>query len=240
MEDKCQYEYFKTATDKCEFAKTACVDDLDVFNFVAMHYCAFDEQYLLTVPIIIAIIYICFFMLSDTSNKYLSIALTILTEKLNISQNLAGVTLLAFGNGAPDVIASFVASGKSDDGIAFSIAALTGGGVFVTGMVLSSVVYFATSVKVNRILFSRDIVVYIISLIVLVLFGVSGSISLLESIFFLMIYIIYVISAVILDLKWKPKIANEDEKVVSILEDIEISERVSEHSEDHHLYNILI
>lgn len=67
---------------------------------------------------------------------------------MKISQNLAGVTFLAFGNGAPDVISSIVASQSLANGIEFSVGSLCGAGIFVTSFVLATVVWFADFVKV--------------------------------------------------------------------------------------------
>jgi len=44
---------------------------------------------------------------------FLSPALAKLAEVLRFSQTLAGVTLVAFGSGAPDVMTSIVASSSS-------------------------------------------------------------------------------------------------------------------------------
>jgi sodium/potassium/calcium exchanger 6 len=71
---------------------------------------------------------------------FLSTAITKIVETFNINQNIAAVTLLAFGNGAPDVISSLVASAEVE-GIAFSISSLIGGGMFVTSFVLGAVVF---------------------------------------------------------------------------------------------------
>lgn len=76
--------------------------------------------------------------------------MTVLAEKLNLSQNFAGVTLLAFGNGSSDVIAGLVGSGSSSDGIVFSLSTLIGSGVTVIVFVFSMVVFFAETVKVNE------------------------------------------------------------------------------------------
>jgi sodium/potassium/calcium exchanger 6 len=132
---------------------------------------------------------ISFYLLSDTANKYLSSALTTLAERLNISQNLAGVTFLAFGNGAPDIISSFVASENDQAGIDFSVGALVGSGVFITCFVVSSVVYYAKCVQVRKDMFSRDIIIYIITLILLLVFSIDGKISIYETICFFVVYL---------------------------------------------------
>lgn len=54
--------------------------------------------------------FIAFHLLSSTAENYLSPALTNLSNKLGLSETLAGVTLVAIGNGAPDVIVAISAS----------------------------------------------------------------------------------------------------------------------------------
>lgn len=49
---------------------------------------------------------------------------------------MAGVTLLAFANGAGDVITAIVAS-DSKEGISYNIGSLYGAGLFVCTLVLS-------------------------------------------------------------------------------------------------------
>ncbi len=107
-----------------------------------------------------------------------------------MSQNLAGVTLLALGNGAPDVISSIVASDDPDSGIEFSIGALTGAGLFVSSFVISSVLFFAKEVKVKKALFLRDIIFYLIPLVLLLIFSYDKKITLWESLCMLGIYIV--------------------------------------------------
>ena len=49
------------------------------------------------------------YLLASTADLYLSPALERITLRLGLSESLAGVTLLAFGNGAPDVFTSIAA-----------------------------------------------------------------------------------------------------------------------------------
>ena len=52
-----------------------------------------------------------FSLLGSTAEDYLTPSLTKIKNKFNMSETLAGVTILAFANGAPDVISSFSAGG---------------------------------------------------------------------------------------------------------------------------------
>jgi sodium/potassium/calcium exchanger 6 len=179
----------KNITDACSFVLKNC--DYEYINLYSLHFCELDGKLYFSIPIMIVLLFIAFYLLSDTTNKYLSPALTYLSDKMNMSQNLAGVTFLALGNGAPDVIASIVASDDSE-GIEFSIGALIGAGVFITCIVFSTVVLFnrnSEPIEVNGKPFIRDILLYIISLGALLYFSKNGRISLFESIIFFSLYI---------------------------------------------------
>lgn len=83
--------------------------------------------------------YTCFWVLGSTADAYLSPVLATISKHLKLSQSLAGVTLLAFGNGAPDVFASISAASGIDSaaaamGSGFYLAASSaiGGGFFVS------------------------------------------------------------------------------------------------------------
>jgi len=183
----CTYEVIQeNIQNACEFVKENC--ETAYIDFYAMHYCQFENNYFLTIPVLLVILLLCFFMLSDTSNRYLSPALTILSDKLKMSQNLAGVTLLALGNGAPDVISGIVASGESG-GMEFTVGSLLAGGVFVTCIVFSSVVLFSKSVQLTKELFIRDVFLYLLAIIILMLFSVFGNVNVYLAIGFFSLYI---------------------------------------------------
>jgi sodium/potassium/calcium exchanger 6 len=185
---ECTYDMFNNPViDACEIARTC--DDA-YFNLFVMHHCHIQNLWI-TIPIVIIIIFICFFLLSDTANKYLSNALTILADKCKMSQNLAAVTFLALGNGAPDVISSIV--GGDDEGIEFSLGALLGSTMIVTGIVLSTVILFSDGgLKVAKQLFLRDIGLFLFALILLFIFAISKEIYLWESIIFFCLYLMYI------------------------------------------------
>ena len=188
--------------ERCSYVKQHC--EGDYINFYALHFCTFHSNYAITIPTFILILIILFFLLSDTCNNYLSIGLTKIVDLLKMSQNFAGVTLLALGNGASDVISSLVAS-SDIEGIAFSIGALIGSGVFVTSFVLGMVVFYGNGLNVNPNMFNRDIILYLVSLVMLIVVGYNGRISLMESFGFLSIYAINVLLAFIQDCHLKKR-----------------------------------
>lgn len=230
---ECKYEdLVKNMNNICEYVTDNC--EYSYFNFFSLHYCYLNQDLWLTIPIIVIIGLLCFFLLSDTSNRYLANPLTILSDKLKISQNLAGLTFVAFGNGAPDVISSIVASKDDSDGVEMTLGALMGASVFVTSFVLSTVLIFARSVKVEKSLFIRDIVMFLFTLSILCTFSFDNKITLWESILFLSLYFVYLGVAVLQD-KCSPQtneykitddIISKDEIIAhEIAQDIEESDR---------------
>jgi sodium/potassium/calcium exchanger 6 len=81
--------------------------------------------------------------------------------KFNIPYDIAGVTLLAFGNGAPDVFSSFAAfsSGVAETGL----NELLGGSMFVSNVVVGCVA-IASTCKVHPWAFKRDVGALLITL----------------------------------------------------------------------------
>jgi solute carrier family 24 (sodium/potassium/calcium exchanger), member 6 len=176
----------KNVTLACEYVQKNC--SASYIHFYSMNYCLFNDRLYITIPILLIFLIISFFLLSDTSNRYLSSALTILSDKLKMSQNLAGVTLLALGNGAPDVISGIVASDESG-GVQFTVASLFGGGVFVTCIVFSSVVLLSDKVQLTRQLFVRDVLLYIMAVTILLIFSYVGKINIFMACGFFALYL---------------------------------------------------
>ena len=78
---------------------------------------------------------VAMYNLGSTADAYLSPALEAISDKLKCSESLAGVTLLALGNGAPDVFASISAGGTDAPSVNLQVAALTGSALFITTVV---------------------------------------------------------------------------------------------------------
>lgn len=78
-----------------------------------------------------------FYVLGSIADGYLTPVLTKISTALGLSEIIAGVTLLAFANGAPDIIASFAAAAE-DDGIFIGVGGLFGACTFGATIVLGT------------------------------------------------------------------------------------------------------
>lgn len=86
---------------------------------------------------------IAFYLLSFTADEFLSPSLQQISKTFKLSESLAGVTLLAFGGGAPDVFASLSAIKGGFEGIEMGIAVLLGSSLFILSIISAGVIYNA-------------------------------------------------------------------------------------------------
>ena len=108
------YQNFGVAS-KCEFAQNFCGDESTYFKTIELYYCELSESIPIIVLMAIPYIFFCFYWLSSTSENYLEPSVSKLSKIMGFSESLAGVTLIALANGAPDVIACYVASDAEED-----------------------------------------------------------------------------------------------------------------------------
>ena len=107
------------------------------------------------------------FILSSTADDYLSPPVEFIVDFTNMSQSLAGVTLLAFSAGAPDVFSSIAAGGDEEDGAIKGITPIQGSTFFIQAFVIF-LVFRANEFKdipVTKRFFLRDIIFYAIGLV---------------------------------------------------------------------------
>lgn len=110
-----------------------------------MYYCTFHNafghigKFITFIPLGCFFLFIAMYLLASTADNYLSPALETITTKFGLSDSLAGVTFLAFGNGAPDVFSAIAAAtgGDPDDGrdATKSLSVILGGTFVITCIV---------------------------------------------------------------------------------------------------------
>ncbi|KAG6969561.1 hypothetical protein JG688_00005264 [Phytophthora aleatoria] len=168
-------------------------------DYVHIHYCSFAELPLLSFSLLFLWLGGLFYFLGSTADGYFSPTLASLSDRLRVPHDVAGVTFLAFGNGAPDVFSAIAAysSGVGEAGI----NELLGGAMFISTVVVGGVAV-ASAVKVQRWAFLRDVGALIASLIIFLLLAMSTSgedlgETAMAALMFLVMYGIYVGSVVL-------------------------------------------
>lgn len=91
--------------DRCSYVKTHCAS-LDCFAYVRAYYCWFGGMPWLGAAMLVAAVLAVFVLLYAVADGVLGTVLVDCGERLHMSKDLTGLTLLSLGNGAPDFFAA--------------------------------------------------------------------------------------------------------------------------------------
>lgn len=143
-------------------------------------------------------------LLEYVSDGFISSAIGKITTYMKLTEAMAGATLLAFSNGATDIITTVVASGNEDNDD-LAVGALFGASTFALTIILAVVIWarpgkVIKEVKNNLIFFQlqrgnfvRDVVVYLISVTIFIVLGFFSTPYWIIGSVLILIYVIYVI-----------------------------------------------
>ncbi|CAN4111168.1 unnamed protein product [Withania somnifera] len=158
-----------------------------IFNYFSLHYCLFQENPFLSVPFFALCVFLQFYILIKTAQDYFSVVVTKLSTHLKLSPSMGAVTLLALGNGAPDVFASVAAvrGGQARTGF----GAILSAGTFVSAFVVGFVAIYAAPFAVDPAPFVRDVLFYLTAALFLFYVYLSAEIFLWQAIGFVAFYL---------------------------------------------------
>jgi len=176
-----------------------------LFSVQKIYYCSFQENLCTRMGTIIFFIpgiligMVGMFILSSTADNYLSPPVEYIVDFTNMSQSLAGVTLLAFSAGAPDVFSSIAAGGDENDGAIKGITPIQGSTFFIQGFVIF-LVFRANNYKeiaVTKRFFIRDVAFYAIGLLnILMHIFIWRKTTFVQVALYFIIYISYIVVSV--------------------------------------------
>jgi sodium/potassium/calcium exchanger 6 len=184
----------------CRFAKT-CNGGDGVFAPVV--FCSSTLSYStwcwILSPFLLLWMVILFRMLGSTAEDYLSPSLEMFSFKLGLPPRFAGVSLLAFGNGAADISATVNAiTSDPNEGYLLSLGALSGSAMFIGCVVAGCVIVVAKGVPCQGALV-RDVMALLVT--VLVVFGnlLTGTIGPRAISLFITIYVVFIVVVLVAD-----------------------------------------
>eukprot|EP01094_Clydonella_sp_ATCC50884_P021256 TRINITY_DN4643_c0_g1_i3.p1 TRINITY_DN4643_c0_g1~~TRINITY_DN4643_c0_g1_i3.p1 ORF type:complete len:676 (+),score=186.68 TRINITY_DN4643_c0_g1_i3:204-2030(+) len=168
-----------------------CVIVSSYIDYLRFFYCNMLPAGLGSIGLLIFVCWalVLAFVLIKTTEDFFCPSIAKLSERLQLSNNVAGVTLLAIGNGAPDVFASVTASIHGNPDIA--ISAVLGGAVFVTTIVLS-IIIMMRDIKVARRPFVRDALCLLVVTAIIAGAIAQGSIYLWQAIISILLYFVFI------------------------------------------------
>uniref|UniRef100_M4B2F5 Sodium/calcium exchanger membrane region domain-containing protein n=1 Tax=Hyaloperonospora arabidopsidis (strain Emoy2) TaxID=559515 RepID=M4B2F5_HYAAE len=159
------------ACDDTPFVANMTLGPLAI-DYVHIHYCYLSDLPFLSFILLIVWLAALFYFLGSTADGYFSPTLASLSDRLRLPHDVAGVTFLAFGNGAPDVFSAIAAfsSGVRETGV----NELLGGAMFISTVVVGGVA-MTSAVEVQRGAFLRDVGALVASLLLFLLLAVRSN-----------------------------------------------------------------
>ena len=189
---------------RCNFAKT-CNENSGIF--LSSIFCTKDDSRFTTYqlfgilsPFLFIWLITLFRMLGTTAEDFFSPSLEMFSMKMGLPPRFAGVSLLALGNGAADVSATMSAIvSDPNQGYQMSLGALTGAAMFIGTVVAASVIITAGGIPCRGALV-RDICMFIITILVVYFYLLSGQIGHSAITTFFSLYIVFVLIVLIADI----------------------------------------
>ncbi|KAL4445116.1 hypothetical protein ABPG74_018844 [Tetrahymena malaccensis] len=199
----CSLQNIQSAINACQFVVQHCNDE-ELIQFTHFYYCTLNQNIPSLIILTIVISLVAFHLLSSTAESYLSPALAKISDSLKCSQTLAGVTLLALGNGAPDVFTAIIAGGGNDDeGINLAIGSIFGAGLFVTTVTLAKVIKNSDELKADKNIFIRDVGFYCFAAFLILIYLLIGKVNFPMAVAFFSLYFVFII--VVIYQEWDAK-----------------------------------
>ncbi|XP_042276759.1 mitochondrial sodium/calcium exchanger protein isoform X3 [Thunnus maccoyii] len=196
--DECDRVMNLSAAERCEFVKSTpdCNMEDGFINYLSLAFCLLPPDLTpLTITLCIIWLLFLFVILGLTASKFFCPNLSAISTSLHLTHNVAGVTLLALGNGAPDIFSAMAAfSHPHTAGLA--VGALFGAGIFVTTVVAGSVALVKPFAVASRP-FLRDVIFYMAAVYWTFLILYRGTTTLAETLGYLGLYVVYVLTVVI-------------------------------------------
>ena len=164
MADCDDYHNLPNKSEQCEFISQteSCEDNDGLVHYLKFPYCDLPAAIPLADIILFAWIGYLFVCLAVTAEDYFCPALTSISRMLKLSQNVAGVTFLALGNGSPDIFSCIAALGSGNIETSFlALGAMFGAGLFVNTVVIGAVTVSQDGYVLARRPFFRDCIFYL-------------------------------------------------------------------------------
>ena len=183
------------ATDQCAFIRRNCPDEeAGLFSYLQLYYCRLHKAKPFAFLLLLLWLGLLFSTIGIAASDFFCINLSTIASILGMSESMAGVTFLAFGNGSPDVFSTFAAMNTNSGSLA--VGELIGAAGFITAVVAGSMA-LVRPFKVARKSFIRDVGFFIVAASFSMVFLADGHLHLWECAVMVGFYVFYVIIVVV-------------------------------------------
>ncbi|KAH0832911.1 Sodium/calcium exchanger protein-domain-containing protein [Lanmaoa asiatica] len=195
-EDECRPLAFELAGDQCIHVRDQCPTSETVLSipYLQLYFCADPSVRPFIFTALVLWLLFLFSTLGISASDFFTPNLAAIAQFLRLNEDVAGVTLLAFGNASPDVFATFSAMRANSGSLA--IGELLGAASFIVSCVAGSMCIIRPF-KVDRIPFLRDVGFFTIAICMLLFILRDGMITALESTILVVWYVFYALTVIV-------------------------------------------
>ncbi len=163
------------------------------------------------------IIVILFYLLHVVSEYLFIPSLDKIGDKLKLSSDISGSTLMAIGSSAPELAVMIISVLRVGNHEAIGIGTIVGSALFNLFVITGVVMIIKSKAKLVWQPLIRDLLFYAVAIIMLIYSFGDGHISVLESVSFILIYVLYIFSLYY----WKKIFPYKDKEKLDIAEVLE-------------------
>ena len=168
-------------------------EEAGVISYLTLYYCRLPHAKPVAFMMMTLWLALLFSTIGIAASDFFCVNLNTIASMLGMSESLAGVTLLAFGNGSPDVFSTFAAFRTHAASLA--VGELIGAASFITAVVSGSMALIRPF-NVARKSFVRDVGFFIVAAAFSMGFIVDGRLHLWEAVSMVAFYLFYVVFVV--------------------------------------------
>lgn len=227
----CTDVHFKPKQEQCAFIQKFCDPEeynVGIIHHLSIYYCWSDMWKPLGSLLSALVLGLLFLGLGLTASDYLCPNLYSISKLLHMSDNLAGLTLLALGNSAPDVLSTYRAMSLGSGSLALS--ELLGAAFFINSVIIGSVAVISP-IEVKRNLFVRDSAMFLLVSLVMLYIVFLSRITISSCIILLSLYVLYVLVVIMSHSVVRKRVRKH-------LEQVRSRSRFSRDSYDSHIQGI--
>eukprot|EP00448_Togula_jolla_P010846 CAMPEP_0170608096 /NCGR_PEP_ID=MMETSP0224-20130122/21403_1 /TAXON_ID=285029 /ORGANISM="Togula jolla, Strain CCCM 725" /LENGTH=583 /DNA_ID=CAMNT_0010933301 /DNA_START=37 /DNA_END=1788 /DNA_ORIENTATION=+ len=175
-----------------------------LFDYATFFSCAEGLPVYLRFILLLVWLLLLISLLASTADSFFVPQLNRISHDLGLPEDVAGVTLLALGNGMPDVMTATSAIAGPGD-FALTMGEFFGASNFIVSLVLGGVILCSEApVRVHPMPFLRDTLAFFLVLLFTIYVSWDGYVGLLESVLFFVFYAAYV-ALVVLPTRFKSR-----------------------------------
>lgn len=182
------------ADDQCAFIRAHCPADEGGFTaYLELFYCQLPHAKPVAFLVLISWLGLLFSTIGIAASDFFCIDLSTIAGILGMSESMAGVTFLAFGNGSPDVFSTFAAMSTNSGSLA--VGELFGAAGFITAVVAGAMALIRPF-HVSKNTFIRDVGFFAVAAAFSMVFLWDGRLHFWECVAMVIYYIFYVVFVV--------------------------------------------